>query len=74
MTDKVLITDQDDWMRERLRHETGGERHNVYIQERLVAEFTNWVERRSMVTGFKVGIVVGLGVAVVVLAIVKLFT
>lgn len=74
MTDKVLITDETDWVAERRRQEKGGEKHNVYIQERLVAEFTNWVERRAMMFGFKMGIAAGLCAAVVVLAAVKLFT
>lgn len=72
MQNHVLITNSEDWMIERKRQAMTGQERDVYIKENIAAEFTMWVEKRGMVQGFKIGVAVGLAVAVVVLAIVKL--
>lgn len=72
MQNHVLITNSEDWMIERKRQALTGQERDVYIKENIAAEFTMWVEKRGMVQGFKIGVAVGLAVAVVVLAIVKL--
>lgn len=72
MQNHVLITNSEDWMIERKRQALTGQEREVYIKERIAAEFTMWVEKKALVQGFKIGVAVGLAVAVVVLAIVKL--
>jgi hypothetical protein len=72
MDKHILITNSDDWMNERRRQTMTGQERDVYIKERLAAEFTMWVEKKAILSGFKYGVVAGLGIAVVVLAIVKL--
>lgn len=72
MDKHILITNSDDWMNERKRQTITGQERDVYIKERLAAEFTMWVEKKALVQGFKIGVAAGLGIAVVVLAIVKL--
>jgi hypothetical protein len=72
MDKHILITNSEDWMNERKRQNITGLERDVYIKERIAAEFTMWVEKKALLSGFKYGVVAGLGVAVVVLAIVKL--
>ena len=73
MDKHILITNSDDWMNERKRQTITGQERDVYIKERLAAEFTMWVERRSLVMGFTVGLASGLAASVVIAVLAKSF-
>lgn len=74
MEKEILINNSEDWMLERKRQTLTGKERDVYIKERLAAEFTMWVEKRALVQGFTFGVIAGLGGAVIVLALVKFLT
>lgn len=72
MQNEILIHNSEEWHEIRSK---GAEirASRVFVAEKLVAEFTMWVERRSLVMGFTVGLASGLAASVAIAALAKFF-
>ena len=73
MQNEILIHNTEEWHEVRKHGSLKIRSQRVFVAEKLVAEFTMWVERRSLVTGFTVGLASGLAASVVIAALAKLF-
>ena len=72
MQNEILVHNSEEWHEIRSR-DLSTRVNRVFVAEKLVAEFTQWVERRSLALGFKIGLASGLGASVAIAALAKLF-
>lgn len=72
MQKEILIHNSEEWHEVRSNN-VNVHAERVFVAEKLVAEFTMWVERRSLVMGFTVGLASGLAASVVIAVLAKSF-